>query len=470
MKRGPPLSPKNTTGAPERAASGLSKKARSSHTSSSGAADHEPPPKDVAPRDEPEKKDVEMTRSDTRPTVLVDVKMEPVGAKDEAEEVTEDDADEAWAAAGFRSNRDVVEATVAEAVAEVAKINAPKKKQNEDALEALPALEEKVGKGLKKTECTDFCTKWGLPQQPGGKDKIPKKLRALLEKEQKEMVVQQKLDGEGAVLETTLRLEMKLFEALPEDDKEGVIGWRSLQACASLMAEASSELLKCCKDGESGNVDRLIIGMRKANVELMSIVDGEHLENTNKNKVLRVICSLQNALDALPPKDVAAAVIDRLKLLKHAPRANKAACAALEADLTSRARSYAAQDAASAKKVTLDLGPLPLRNAAAVAERDREYKKWTAAPPAERAAVWSGVKCDSYALGTEAALQQWPEWLDRPTIVADPRTVIEGVELGTIKEMDVLAKSLATGERNVQGKLRKQQGDAAEETGEEESG
>ena len=111
-----------------------------------------------------------------------------------------------------------------------------------------------------------------------------------------------------------------------------------------------------------------------------------------------------------------------------------------------------------------------MRNAAAVAERDREYKKWTAAPPAERAAVWSGVKCDSYALGTEAALQQWPEWLDRPTIVADPRTVIEGVELGTIKEMDVLAKSLATGERNVQGKLRKQQGDAAEETGEEESG
>ena len=40
-------------------------------------------------------------------------------------------------------------------------------------------------------------------------------------------------------------------------------------------------------------------------------------------------------------------------------------------------------------------------------------------------------------------------------------------------EMDgrcLLAKSLATGERNVQGKLRKQQGDAAEETGEEESG
>ena len=47
-------------------------------------------------------------------------------------------------------------------------------------------------------------------------------MRTSLKKTQKEMVGQQKLDGECAVLNTTLGLELAAFYALPDDDKESV--------------------------------------------------------------------------------------------------------------------------------------------------------------------------------------------------------------------------------------------------------
>ena len=86
MKRKSALSNKNASDATETDASELSKKARPSHQSQSGDADQEPPPKTVAVRNEPEKKDVEMTRGDARPTQVVDVKIEPVGAPARAAE------------------------------------------------------------------------------------------------------------------------------------------------------------------------------------------------------------------------------------------------------------------------------------------------------------------------------------------------------------------------------------------------
>ena len=200
----PPLSPtsNNVKRASEKGASETSKKQRLGDTPQpSGAADQKPPPTAVAPRDAPEKKDV-------RPTELVGEE-KPVGAED-VPEVTIVDEDEAWTRKGFLSKRGDVEATVAEAVAAVAKINGPKKKQNKDALEELKALEKKAAdKTISTQDNRDFCKKWDLPLQGGKKEKIPGKLRTLLEKKQREMVGQQKLDGERAVLNTKLDLEMK---------------------------------------------------------------------------------------------------------------------------------------------------------------------------------------------------------------------------------------------------------------------
>ena len=246
---------------------------------------------------------------------------------------------------------------------------------------------------------------------------------------------------------------------------------RSLHACASLMDDASPHCLTVSKDRESGNVDRIVNALRDSSrLELVGNIDGEVLENTAKNRVLRVIRTVDDALDALSPKEVIDAVLERIRLEKHAPRANKTACAALATAVRSRAISFAALGPASAAKVRPKLGDFPIINDEAHALRTVQYVEWTAAQPAARADVWSGVALDSYALRSAAPLQEWPDWRGRPTIVAAPLTEIEGVELGKIKEMDVLAKMLRDGEKKVEGKKRKRRGDAAEEPGEEESG
>lgn len=198
-------------------------------------------------------------------------------------------------------------------------------------------------------------------------------------------------------------------------------------------------------------------------MELVGYIDGTRLDCKKENKVTRVVFTLELAIEALPPQEVAKDVVERTRLVKLAPRANKAAIAALDADLRSRASSFAAQDAASAAKVTPDLPPLPKRDAETVEEREQEYNKWTGAPPAALASVSLRLPFDSYALGATAPLQKWPKLRGRPTLVADPLTDMDGVELTTIKPIGALAKSLATGERNVQGKLRKQQGGPGEE-------
>ena len=78
MKRKSALSNKNASDATETDASELSKKARPSHPSQSGDADQEPPPKDVAPRDKPEGKDVDMTRGDAPPMEVEEEETTPV--------------------------------------------------------------------------------------------------------------------------------------------------------------------------------------------------------------------------------------------------------------------------------------------------------------------------------------------------------------------------------------------------------
>ena len=222
-----------------------------------------------------------------------------------------------------------------------------------------------------------------------------------------------------------------------------------------LMADATEDCLTTSLHQDSGNVDQLVIAMRKARVALVSGIDGEVLKNTKENIVLRVAYSLDEALDAASPKEVAEGVLERISSLKHAPRVNKAGCTALEASLRREASSFAARDVASADKVRVVLGDLPIRDDAEVKLRAQEYKTWTGAPPAKQVAVWSGLAFDSRALGTTAPPKRWSEWLDRPTVVAAPLTELDGVELGKIKEMEVLAKMLRTGEKIVESKKRK---------------
>jgi hypothetical protein len=460
MKRKVALSPKNTTGAPETAASGLTKKPRHSHTPSSGPADQEPPPEDVAPREEPEKHDVDTTPGDARPTALVEEEENPVDTEDEAEEVMEPDDDEKQAAAGWLSKPKTVDATVAEAVATLAKINAPKKKQNADALEALPALEAKVGNGITKTDCTLFCETWSLGGQAGAKDKIPGKLRKLLEKKEKDMERQGELDGEKVVLQTTLQLEEEAQEALPEGTDKLIV-WRSLLLRAELMAKASSGCVSF-----RGDLTPFVDAVNSAGVEVMRST--EEIRNTTEGLLLRVISSLEAKIAELPPDKVAQAVIDRLKLLKHAPRTNGAACAALATTIRDAATGFAARGPKSAAKMSVALPGFPIIDDETHAQRTAQYVEWTAAPAAGRADVWSGVPRDSYALRTAPPLQKWPKWLDRPTIVG-------GIELTTIKSWDVLAKKLVHAEKSCAKKRKREQEgcdseEEEEESGEEESG
>ena len=154
-----------------------------------------------------------------------------------------------------------------------------------------------------------------------------------------------------------------------------------------LMADATEDCLTTSLHQDSGNVDQLVIAMRKAKVELVSKIDGVVLENTIKNNVLRVAYSVERALNARPPQEVIDAVLGRIRSLKHAPRTNKTACAALATTLIDNARSFAAQDAASAGKVTIKLGDFPIIDDATLEQREHEYNKWTAATPAGRADV-----------------------------------------------------------------------------------
>ena len=175
-------------------------------------------------------------------------------------------------------------------------------------------------------------------------------------------------------------------------------------------------------------------------------------DQSRKSLVAAAVVSLDAAIAARPPKEVAKALVGRIRSVKHAPRANEAGCAALEASLRREARSFAVQDAASAEKVTPDLPPFPTRAAAAVALRETENLAWSAAPAAARAAVWSGLAFDSHALGTAAPLQEWPKLRGRPTLVAHPLTVVDGVELATVKSIGALAKKLVHGEKSEKGK------------------
>ena len=112
----------------------------------------------------------------------------------------------------------------------------------------------------------------------------------------------------------------------------------------------------------------------------MTTMDGDDLLGTKENTVLRVAYALERALNARPPQEVVEAVLGRIRSSKHAPRTDDAASAALEADMISRASSFAAQGAESAAKVTAALPPFPKRDAATLEVRKAEERAWSAAP------------------------------------------------------------------------------------------
>ena len=215
------------------------------------------------------------------------------------------------------------------------------------------------------------------------------------------------------------------------------------------MAAANPAILSLTHNpAKLGNVDLLINAIGVAGVT----VSTDRSDQSRKGQVKEAVKSLNNAIDALPPKDVARAVIGRIESLKHAPRADKVAIAALTTTILDAASSFAARDAEAAAKVTPKLPEFPIRDAAEVAKRQLDYAAWTAAPSAARASVHLRIPYDSYALGTTAPPpKKWPKWRGRPTIVADPLTEIEGDQLTTITPMGALAKKLVHGEKCMEG-------------------
>ena len=224
---------------------------------------------------------------------------------------------------------------------------------------------------------------------------------------------------------------------------------QSLQCSALLMRKADPETLK------QPSIIELWDEMQNSHVGLLRRHDGV-LDTYDKASLVRLMIeSLAAKIAAEPPETVTAAVVERTRLVKHAPRANDTAIAALATSLKDRAASFAARGPEEAKKVTADLPPLPKRDAATVAEREQEYAEWTRAAPADRAAVWSRIPFDSHQYGCTEPLQEYPLLRGWPTIVSDPTATTT---------MEALAKALAHGE-----KLHRRRNAAAEESGEEGS-
>ena len=461
MKRAVPLTDQNAPAASETDVSRPSKKPRLTGKPSSGAADQEPPPKDVAPRDKPEGKDVDMTRGDAPPMEVEEEETTPV-AEEVPEEATEEDK---RAATGWLSSKsDVDEAVVAAKAAAVAqcgdiltKLKAALEKCGTEgepgSLEMIPKKEltqKKIQeiidiKGVEGASYTGLFDRGARKSKEKAQSLVRPRLKELLE----EATQKKSVALEKAEVEAQLSLELTAIKALPEDTPD-VTTLRSLLACSLLLAEANPKVLTTSVDKTSGNVDELVIAMQNAGVELMRQVDGVQLEDTKEKRVRRVIRSLERALDALPPQEVARAVVHRFKLLKHAPRVDETACAELATTIRDAATGFAARGPESATKLTPDLPPFPTRDPAKLALRREENRAWSAAPPAKLANVHLRMQYDSYVLGTTAPPQKWPKLRGRPTIVG-------GVELATIKPMDVLAKKLAHGEKCEKGKPGKEE-------------
>ena len=451
----PPLSPtsNNVKRASEKGASQTSKKQRLGDTPlPSGAADQKPPA---------DGNDVDTTTRDEAPPMEVEEEDTKPVAEEVPEEATEEDKllDEGWL-----SPKGVVDDAVAAAKAAanaqsdgiLTKLNAALEKCGTEgepgSLELIPKKELKKATideiiNIKEVDGASYASLFAKGARTSivkAQSLVRPKLKELL----KEATENKSVALEKAEVEARLGLELAAVKAL-SDDEPDVTTLRSLLACGSLLDNASSDCLTTSKDKTSGNVDRIVNAMREAGVELVGSIDGDALENTNENRVLCVISSLEAKIAAEPPETVARAVIARIGKVKHAPRTDDAARAALEADLRSRTSSFVARGAAFAAKVTPDLPPFPTRDARTLELLQAENRAWSAAPPAKQAAVWSGLAFDSHVLGTSAPLQKWPKLRGRPTIVG-------GVELGTIKEMGALAKMLVHGEKSEKGKPGKE--------------
>jgi len=454
MKRPVPLSINNASDATETNAPELSKKSRLGAALPSGSADQEPPPADV--------NDVDTTR-DAPPMEVEEEETTPVD-EEVPEEATEEDE---WLGEGWLVPKGVVDDAVAAAKAAAAaqwdgkltKLEAALEKCGEEgapgSLEMIPkkdltlkAIEEIIN--INDVEGASYTSLFARREKTS-KDKAQKRVRPKLKELIEEVKERKSVELEKAELEAQLSLELAAVEALP-DDEPNITAQRSVLVCAYLMSGVNPKVLTTSNDQTSGNVDQLVIATKETGVDLMAQDDGEFFENTKDNKVLRVISTLERALNARPPKEVIDAVVGRIRFKRLAPRTDDAACAALAADVKSRAISFAAQGAESAAKVTAVLPPFPKRDAATLEVRQAENSAWSVAPAAEQANVCWGVQYDSYALGNAAPLQKWPKWLGRPTIVADPLTEMEGVPLTTIKPMDVLAKKLVRGEKVKKGR------------------
>ena len=226
----PPLSPtsNNAKRASEEGASQTSKRQRLGDTPPlSGAADQEPP-KDVAPCDNPEKKDVDMTRGGGGASTE-EVEMQPVDAPEEeaAEEVEEN-----WDEAGWVADESIVKDAVAAAEAaaaagfdgELTKLNTALAEC--DALEAIPKgqLTQKAVKDvIKDVSGISYGRLFEKKEKQQtfhkARGRVRPKLQALADAatENRRLAVMQ------AGVEVQLRLEYEACKALPDDTSDVTI-------------------------------------------------------------------------------------------------------------------------------------------------------------------------------------------------------------------------------------------------------
>ena len=308
---------------------------------------------------------------------------------------------------------------------------------------ALPELAARAKAGTLDWAQVDSYLSTAPVGQPKGKAKdAPKNIGKALAKLRARATRQRTLDVAKAELDTRLRLEEEARASLEaaSADASREVRLRSLRACASLTTKADPTILD---QERTGNLGRLVTEMRKAQLVLISSVDGEK-EKRDKGAIAeRMVRTLDAELTKRPPAEVAQTTLRSIAAEKLAPRGNIEASEALGADVSSACRAFS-------KDTTLELGPMPSLKGTERARLQTAYRRRMDAPPSQVASVRFLMGFDSDSLGgMTAAPSQLPEWDDQPRVMADASTVT------TIDSLEEVAESIVQSKRITDGWARR---------------
>ena len=266
------------------------------------------------------------------------------------------------------------------------------------------------------------------------------RVRGKLEDTKREAREKRRLALAEAELNTLLRLELEaravLEAASAGASREARL--KSMRACAKLMDEADDDILSAEPDG---NLGTLVAEMRKAQVALITQVDGVY-EKKDKGALPNLIVrSLDAVLTKRPPEEVVQTALRSIAAEKLAPQGNKEASEALEADVNSACGAFP-------QKTNLVLGPMPSIDGAEGERLRRAHDRRTDAPASQLASVHFCMPFDSASLGGVTDPSRLPVWDDQPRVMVNARTV------KTIDSMQEHADFLLKAKRVAEGKAR----------------